>query len=335
VHTVRTAIKNTDSVFSVAINTLVTGKQSVEKSDGTQTTGPSKQTSAAKEPVTMIFAGDVMLTRGVAYMVDKYGAGDYNFPFLKINSILAAADIVFGNLEGAVSDKGYKAGSIYSFEADPKAVEGLVYAGFDVMSCANNHMLDYTAAALEDTLARLSAVGILCVGAGSNIQEALAPKFLDVKGNRIAFLALADFTVASWYATADTPGIAKATDENIKNGIDAARRGGADIVVVSFHFGNEYETIPSEEQKRLAHYAIDNGADVVVGHHPHVVQPVEEYKPGKWIAYSLGNFVFDQNFSAATMEGAMLEVLVKDGAIAEAAKKTVAINSRYQPELAE
>ncbi len=326
-------ITNPSADISIIISALVRRDPAPAQTAGeAQVTTPD---AVKKEPIKMVFVGDVMLARGVAYMVNKYGSDDDAFPFLKIKDTLSGADVVFGNLEGPVSDKGYKAGSIYSFEADPKAIDGLTFAGFNVMSCANNHMLDYTSAALEDTIARLKGASILCAGAGANAAEALAPKFLDVKGNKIAVLAYADFAVESWYATETGPGIAKPTDENIKTGIDAAREQGADIVVVSFHFGNEYEAAPSDEQKHLSHLAIDGGADLVIGHHPHVIQPTEEYKPGKWIAYSLGNFVFDQNFSAATMEGGMLEVSTESGAVAGATEKRVTINNRYQPGPAE
>ena len=322
----------------------------------------------AKEPIKMIFTGDVMLDRGVEYMVSKYGSDDWKFPFLKVADFLKTGDVVFGNLEGPISDKGYRAGSIYSFEANPKTLEGLVYAGFNVMSVANNHMFDYTRSALEDTLDRLKEAGIVYVGAGSNLEEALTPKFLEIKGNKIAFLAYADFNVSSWEATQDLSGFTPLTEDNLKNGIVAAEEAGADIVIVSFHFGEEYQQTPSAEQKKWAHFAVDNGANLVIGHHPHVVQPIEEYAPSSetgvlaesleyenlfnfklnasdtgeesengqkrvWIAYSLGNFVFDQYFSEETTTGELLEVWTNNGKITNIEGKKVRINRYYQPEI--
>jgi poly-gamma-glutamate synthesis protein (capsule biosynthesis protein) len=334
----------------------------LSKAVGLTTAAPAAP--AAKEPLTMHFVGDVMLDRGVEYMINKYGGGDYRFPFLNVADKLKAADVVFGNLEGPVSDKGYKAGSIYSFEADPKAIDGLKYAGFNVMSCANNHMFDYTRLALEDTLSRLQEAGILCVGAGLNQADVSAPEFLDIKGNKIAFLAYADFDIPSWQATDSRSGFAKLTTESLKTGIETAKKQGADIVIVSFHFGAEYQAAENETQRKWAYSAIDDGANLVIGHHPHVVEPVEEYQPsvpsdgaiGKsmkrenlfnygfipkkeeagasapgWIAYSFGNFVFDQSFSKDTMEGGFLEVFTDNGKIKSVSTKKVQINNRYQP----
>ncbi|PIV45302.1 MAG: hypothetical protein COS25_00520, partial [Candidatus Nealsonbacteria bacterium CG02_land_8_20_14_3_00_37_10] len=96
-----------------------------------------------EQPIKIILVGDIMLDRGVEYMVEKEGKGDFRFPFIKIADYLKGADIVFGNLEGVISDKGIKVGSIYSFRANPKAIEGLIFAGFNVLSLANNHAFDY------------------------------------------------------------------------------------------------------------------------------------------------------------------------------------------------
>jgi len=117
---------------------------------------PTKETLIVekKQPIKIILVGDIMLNRGVKFMIEKEGGPtrggypDFRFPFLKIADYLKEADIVFGNLEGIVSDKGIKVGSIYSFRADPKAIEGLSFAGFNVLSLANNHALDYTREAL-------------------------------------------------------------------------------------------------------------------------------------------------------------------------------------------
>ena len=348
---------------------MLIGKQTAKISvaDITKAIGLESQPVPVKEPLTMNFVGDVMLDRGVEYMIDKYGNGSYEFPFEKAAEKMKAADVVFGNLEGPVSDQGYKAGSIYSFEADPKAIDGLKYAGFNAMSCANNHMLDYTRAALEDALARMKNAGILCVGAGTNAADAAAPKYLNVKGNKIAFLGYADFDIPAWFAGEQVSGLASLTETQLKDGIDTAKKEGADIVVVSFHFGEEYAPIANETQTRWAHLAIDEGADLVIGHHPHVVQSLEEYKPDQkqgllggaiglenvfdygfsekkeeihgqesgWIIYSLGNFVFDQNFSKETMEGGFLEVKTSNGKITSVILKKTKINSRYQLEIME
>jgi len=281
--------------------------------------------------VTLLFVGDIMLDRGVEWEIKKNGNNNFRFPFLKIIKELQKTDILFGNLEGPISDKGQKVGSIYSFRMDPKVIDGLIFAGFDVLSVANNHMLDYGRAAMTDTFFRLKESGIDYIGAGFDENEAYAPKIKEVNGTKIAFLAFTNLGPASWGAIENKSGMALFSKDKLEKEIKEARDK-ADLVIVSFHFGDEYKTSPTEEQKTIAQLAIDSGADLFVGHHPHVVEPVEEYK-GKYIAYSLGNFVFDQNFSDETMKGLMLKVIVENGRIKEVSPTNFIINQYFQPEI--
>lgn len=258
--------------------------------------------------------------------------------FLKIAKELQEADILFGNLEGPISDKGQKVGSIYSFRMNPKAIDGLLFAGFDVLSVANNHMFDYGRKAMEDTFSRLRESGISYAGAGINETEAYSPIIMEVNGStgstqaKIAFLAFTNLGAPSWKATADKSGMALFSKDKLESAIKDAKNK-ADLVVVSFHFGDEYKNSPTQEQEMMARLAIDSGADLVVGHHPHVVEPLEEYK-GKYIAYSLGNFIFDQNFSEDTMQGLMLKVVVGNKRIKEVTPVEFKINQYFQPEIA-
>jgi poly-gamma-glutamate synthesis protein (capsule biosynthesis protein) len=285
------------------------------------------------EKITLFFVGDVMLDRGVKRAIKKYGEGDFKFPFLKIIPFLKEADILVGNLEGPVSDKGKKVGSIYSFRMDPKAIEGLKFAGFDILSLANNHIFDYGREALEDTFLRLRDAGIDYLGGGFNEIEACSPKIKEIRGTKIAFLAFTNLGSPFWQAKSDTSGICWLNKENLERGIKEAKNK-ADFVIVLFHFGNEYEKKPNIEQKDFAHFAIDSGADLIVGHHPHVIQEIEEYK-GKYIAYSLGNFIFDQSFSKETMEGILLKVIIKNKKIKEILPTKTKINQYFQVELLE
>ena len=282
----------------------------------------------------IIFVGDIMLDRGVEAVTNEFGGGNYNFPFLKIADYLSGADLTVGNLEGPVSDKGYNVGSIYSFRDNPKAIDGLKSAGFDLVSLANNHMFDYTRAALEDTFSLLEDAGIGYTGAGFSKEKALEPKVFTLSdGTKIAFLAFSNLGSKNWEAQTSTAGLAWLDQESLDSSIAKARIE-ADIVVVMFHWGEEYQTLSNDEQKRFARLAIDAGADLVVGHHPHVAQEVEQYK-GKYIAYSLGNFVFDQSFSKETMEGLALEVSIQNKKITKAIAQKIKMNGFYQPELAE
>ena len=303
---------------------------------------PSKETSIIeeKQPIKIVLVGDIMLDRGVAYMIEREGDRDFRFPFLKVVDYLKEADIVFGNLEGVISDKGIKVGSIYSFRAKPEAIEGLSFAGFNVLSLANNHALDYTREALEDCLARLSKAGIDYVGAGFTEDEAYSPFIKEVNGltdslpTKIAFLGYTNLGPETWPARGKKSGIAWISESNfetIKEDVKLAREK-ADILIVSLHSGKEYQKTPTQFQIEFAKMAIEAGADLIVGHHPHIIQKNEKYENG-YIFYSLGNFIFDQGFSEGTMKGQILEVLIEDKQIKEVIIKETKINNFFQPEI--
>jgi len=291
-----------------------------------------KEISKENESITIILVGDIMLDRRVEYMMKKNN--DWRWPFLKIANDLKKGDIVFGNLEGPISDKGKKVGSIYSFRANPKAIEGLTFAGFNILSLANNHAFDYGREALEDTFLRLKNNGIDYVGAGFNESEAYEPIIKEVKGLKIAFLAYTNLGSPHWAATKESLGIAWVDQNNlekIKKNIEKVKKE-VDILIVSLHSGEEYSFKPNQFQIDFSKMAIDGGANLVVGHHPHVIQPIEKYKEG-YIAYSLGNFIFDQDFSKETMRGVLLKVIIEEGKIKEVVPIEVKINQYFQPEI--
>lgn len=284
-------------------------------------------------PITLMFVGDIMLDRGVEYLIKKYGNNDWRFPFSQIADFLQPADILIGNLEGPISDKGQKVGSIYSFRSNPAATDGLTFAGFDILSIANNHVFDYGRMAMEDSFLRLKENGIDYIGGGFNESEAYSPIVKEIKGVKIAFLAYTNLGSPNWAARDDKSGIAWLEKEKMEEEIKKAKDK-ADLVIISFHYGEEYAAEPNQFQISISQTAIDAGADLVVGHHPHVVQKVEQYKKG-WIAYSLGNFVFDQSFSEKTMTGLLLKVLIENDEIKEAIPIGVKINKYFQPEIVE
>ncbi|MCR4306451.1 MAG: CapA family protein, partial [Candidatus Yonathbacteria bacterium] len=232
-----------------------------------------------------------------------------------------------------VSDQGADQGSVYSFRMSPAVIPALARAGFGVVSVANNHMGDFGTEAVADTFRRLSAASIMHAGGGFTEEEAYGPKTITLDGIRIAFLAFSEFGKNYLEAKEYGPGIAVTSRESLQTSITRAKET-SDVVVVSFHFGDEYESEPNDYQKEIAHLAIDLGADLVVGHHPHVVAPLVRYKEG-YIAYSLGNFIFDQNFSQETMEGAVLEVELRGARITGAKLTPVRLNAHFQPELLE
>jgi len=224
-------------------------------------------------------------------------------------------------------------GSIYSFRADPKSIEGLTFANFSILSVANNHAFDYGRLALEDTFSRLEQAGIDYIGGGQNATEAGAPAIKEINGTKIAFLAYTDLCPLSWEAgeNAGINCISENDLEKIKEEISAAKKN-SDIVIVSLHSGTEYSQTITSFQNNFAEAAIDAGADLLVGHHPHVVQKYERYKD-KWIFYSLGNFIFDQSFSEQTMQGLMVKVIIKDRKITEVTPIKTQINNALQVEM--
>ena len=291
-----------------------------------------KEPVVEKPNIKLAFVGDIMLDRGVKYSVNKNLGGDYGELFSKVKDQLQSYDYLFGNLEGPISDKGSDGGNLYSFRFEPKVVSVLKEAGFDIFSVANNHIFNWGIEAFKDTLENLSDANINYVGGGSSGGDAYQEKIVDIKGLKVAFLAFSEFKEGAVSATSSKAGIALISEEQVKNEVSQVRSA-ADLVIVSFHFGDEYEDSPNTFQRKYAKLAIDAGADLIVGHHPHVVENPEQYK-NSWIAYSLGNFIFDQNFSDKTMWGGLLEVEVNpaDKLIEKVTLKKVNLNRMFQVE---
>ena len=280
----------------------------------------------------LLLVGDIMLSRTVGLLMEKNN--DFTFPFVYSMEKLAGADITAGNLEGALSSRGSNQGSKYSFRADPRAIKGLVVSGFDVVSLANNHILDWGTEALSDTKTILADNNIVSVGAGNTVTEANKEAVIERNGLRVAFLSYTNLYPRSLQATATHPGISTFDPSAIEARINNIKeRGGADIIVVMLHWGKEYEKHAEEWQKNLAHALIDAGADIIMGSHPHVVQEVERYKRGV-IFYSLGNFVFDQYFSPETMSAIVAQVIVGSNGVEHVKTIPVTINKTYQPIIA-
>ncbi len=277
-------------------------------------------------PIEMVFVGDMMLSRSVGDAMLR--RGDWVWPFARIASLTSGADLAFGNLETTVSTRGTLNGCGYCFRADPRVVEGLTAAGFDLVSLANNHMWDYGIDALVDTVSYMRMNRIRPLGAGYSSQEARDAVVVTVRGVRIAFLAYTDILPQSARAT-DTRAGVNLWDEQLSIQDIARARTRADVVIVSFHTGTEYEPIHNSEQERIYHAIIDADADMVIGSHPHVVQDVERYQ-GKWILYSLGNFVFDQNWSDATRAGLMVRAYATKDGIQDVEYIPVEITKSYQ-----
>ena len=255
--------------------------------------------------------GDINLGRRLAK--ERLLEGDTLYPFLALRDSLAAADITFGNLESPIAPDATAApdsGGI--FTAPPAAAAALARAGFDVVSTANNHAWDGGPAAVEETMRQLTRAGVRFVGSGFGRDMAEQPVILERRGWRVAFFALtrawnpAPYTFHShagsqYVAWGDTSWIYPAIRE-----LKSTAR--ADLVVVSMHGGTEYVDAPPKHMQELARGLVDAGADLVLAHHPHVLQPVVWYRH-KPIVQSLGNFVFLQD-DPWTRLSAILRVVV-------------------------
>jgi poly-gamma-glutamate synthesis protein (capsule biosynthesis protein) len=275
-----------------------------------------------------VFVGDIQLSRSVGDAMEL--RGDWDWPFARIASVTRQATLTFGNLESVISDRGATLGCTYCFRADVRAMSGLRTAGFDIVSVANNHALDFGRDAFADSLERLASAGIAAVGGGT-LPKAQEPVILSAGTTDVAYLAFTDLLPSGACATADAPGVNCADTERMTADIVRAEMM-ADLVVVSFHTGTEYESVHDARQERIYHAAVDAGADLVIGHHPHVIQDSERYGDGT-IFYSLGNFIFDQAWSAPTMRGLLVDVTVNNGAIERVATRAVDISAQYQASL--
>lgn len=271
-----------------------------------ETIRPSETPSPSPNPtntlsgqVTLAAVGDLMLGRSVGEQILQKGP---EVVFAEVQSVLAAADLRVGNLECALTDAGAaEAGKTYTLKAPPEAAAALKAGGFDLVSLANNHALDYGQEGLQEAQKLLGGQGIASIGAGKDYEAAHAPAILERNGLRLAFLGYVNvpeerdgFDPRAWTATRDHFGVAWADPQAMVVDIRKAKSQ-ADVVIVLLHAGfeiGEYMSTLSGDQREAAHAAIDAGAAVVIGSHPHQLEAIELYHGGL-IAYSLGNFVFD------------------------------------------
>ena len=252
--------------------------------------------------------GDIMLAGSGTPVYARLG---YDYPFAATRKHLQRGDLVIGNLEAPITNRGEEFHEKqFRFQADPAAATALREAGFSVLTLANNHMLDYGAAGLQDTINFLDRCGILHTGAGKDLRAARQAAAITVKGKRLAFLSYSLTFPKEFYATGSRPGTAPGYPSFFTDDIAKARQT-ADYVIVSFHWGTERAEHPHSRQVAAAHQAIDAGADVVLGHHPHVLQGIERYKGGV-IMYSLGNFAFG-SLSPSSQHSVIARITLGEG----------------------
>jgi poly-gamma-glutamate capsule biosynthesis protein CapA/YwtB (metallophosphatase superfamily) len=248
--------------------------------------------------VTLVAVGDVLLDKWPGRMIEQKGA---DYPFEATSEISRNADIAICNLECCVAESGTPMDKEFTFRAKPESLGSLVNAGYDIVTLANNHALDFGREAFKETLVNLSKHGLEYVGAGESIAAAHEPKVLECDTMKVAFLAYDALAEEGVFPRSDVAGIAHVDPEIVRKGVQKAA-GMADAVIVYFHWGVEGSYVANSTQRRYARIAADAGADLILGSHPHVVQNTEDYTPpgrdtAVPIVYSLGNFVWGQRQS--------------------------------------
>ncbi|MEI6741923.1 MAG: CapA family protein [bacterium] len=295
-----------------------------------------KQTLKAPTPWSLTVAGDIIIGRTVYQQEAKLG--DYTSSFTKVKDLLSAADYTVANAEWTAAD-----GIAYplqgmSFASPTKSLDGLTYAGIDAVSLANNHSMNGGVLAFEQMLASLTSLGIGYFGAGKSYSQAHTPYIADVKGIKVAFLGYtaipgnfeagpsstgnAFIKIAPWYPFNES------SIAQMEIDIKTAKTK-ADVVIPFFHWSEEYVHTPNEQMRQVAHRAVEAGATMVVASHPHWVQGIEWYKD-TLIAYSLGNFVFDQEQSLKTKQGVVLLTEFAGNKLTKASFTPIQIENYYQ-----
>jgi poly-gamma-glutamate capsule biosynthesis protein CapA/YwtB (metallophosphatase superfamily) len=255
-------------------------------------------TASQPKTTTLFFAGDIMLSRNVDRRIVQ--TNDFNLPFENVVGEIKNSDIVFANLESPFNDTGahFVDGSLV-FDADPKAISGLNFAGFDILSTANNHALDQGQKGVDYTYNILNQNNILPLGTGPNCH---AGQIITKNNIKFGFLGYSYTAHNSGGTDSPDPSVCDANDLKQLTKDVLTLKSQVDYLIVSTHMGVEYTRTPTSAQTNFAHTAVDAGADLVIGNHPHWIQPIEQYQ-GKWIFYAMGNFVFDQMWSEDTREG--------------------------------
>ncbi len=282
----------------------------------------------ASDTITVNAVGDVMFANWATSILDSAGI---SYPLRSVKPLLLDADVRVGNLESPISDTGVAFEKTYTFKIPVRHAGVLIDGAFDVVTLANNHILDNGEIALNSTIRVLDSIGVKHIGAGQNVMQAREAVIIEKKGKKIGFLGYSLTFPEEFWAGEKKPGTAFGHAAYLAEDIPKLRSK-VDYLIVVFHWGVEKSLVLKDYQKEMGHLAIDLGADAVVGHHPHILQGIELYK-GKPIAYSLGNFCFG-TWTNAVWDSAILKLFFADNGFVKAEVTPILINNnmvRMQP----
>lgn len=295
---------------------------------------PTEAPTETKAPITlrMLSVGDNLIHDGIYKQAQKRAGGDgydFSYCYARVKDTIASADVATINQETIVA-KSYEPSGYPLFNSPQELGQTVVDTGFDVVNLANNHMLDKTSKGLAEAIDFWDATGLARTGAYKDTQDLESVEYIEKNGLKIGLIGITQYT-NGLVLPSDSPlkYILTSDEATIERKIKAAKAQ-CDVVLVNVHWGSEYTTTPAQEQRNLAKKMADWGANVIIGHHPHVLQPVEwiENSDGTrtLVAYSLGNFISQQNTAARVIGGMLHYDITKDF---ETGKVTVS-NVRFE-----
>ena len=295
---------------------------------------PPEAPTETKAPITlrMLSVGDNLIHDGIYEQAKKRAGGDgydFSYCYARVKDTIASADVATINQETIVA-KSYEPSGYPLFNSPQELGQTVVDTGFDVVNLANNHMLDKTSKGLAEAIDFWDATGLARTGAYKDTQDLESVEYIEKNGLKIGLIGITQYT-NGLVLPSDSPlkYILTSDEATIERKIKAAKAQ-CDVVLVNVHWGSEYTTTPAQEQRNLAKKMADWGANVIIGHHPHVLQPVEwiENSDGTrtLVAYSLGNFISQQNTAARVIGGMLHYDITKDF---ETGKVTVS-NVRFE-----
>ena len=251
---------------------------------------PVQKEVKKKSDVRLLFAGDLLLDRGVKARIERKGLKTL---FEGVDSIINQHDFFIVNMETPITQIESPLNKKFIFRSDPKHLSTLKAVGVSHAILSNNHSMDQNKEGLLDTYHNLIQSGIEPIGGGRNKKEACEPTLIQKEGHTIAIFGSVSIPIENWFPIDNQPSVCQLNHEEMIEHIANYRETNPDVkVVVTLHWGLEYLSTPTVDQINHAKKIIDAGADVIIGHHPHVIQTIQEYK-GKMIYYSIGNFIFD------------------------------------------